>query len=99
MSQRLRLNRHQWEGVYAADFTLDGFWRRVSHLAQTLAARKWSCLVAHDTRFMAGQFARYAYRGLEALGVSVSFCPTRRATMSVEPPGAKGTMMRTGREG
>ena len=38
MSQRLRLNRHQWEGVYAADFTLDGFWRRVSHLAQTLAA-------------------------------------------------------------
>lgn len=84
MSQRPRLNRHQWGGVYAADFTLDGFWRRVTRLAQTLTARKWSCLVAHDTRFMAGQFARYAYRGLEALGIPVSFCPTPAPFPAVE---------------
>ena len=30
--------------------------------------------------------------------VSVSFCATRRATMSVAPPGANGTMIRTGRQ-
>lgn len=84
MSQRPRLNRHQWEGVYAADFTLDGFWRRARRLADTLVARKWSCLIAHDTRFMAGQFARYAYRGLEAQGVQVSFCPTPAPFPAVE---------------
>ena len=31
--------------------------------------------------------------------VSPSFCPTRRDRMSTPPPGAVGTMMRTGFEG
>jgi phosphomannomutase len=74
MSQRPRLQQHHWAGIYAADFTLGGVGERCLQLADTLLANKWSCLVAHDTRFMAGQFARYAYRVLEARGVPVSFC-------------------------
>jgi phosphomannomutase len=84
MAQRQRLNRHQWEGIYTADFTLDGVMLRCRWLAEALAARKWSCLIAHDTRFMAGQFARYAYRSLEAQGIVVSFCPTPAPFPSVE---------------
>ena len=84
MSQRPRLNRHQWEGVYTQDFTLDGFRRRGRRLGEVLIERKWSCLVAHDTRFMAGQFARYAYQSLEAQGVHVSFCPTPAPFPAVE---------------
>ena len=76
MSQRPRLRQYQWSGIYTADFTLDGVERRCLRLAKLLTANKWSCLVAHDTRFMASQFARYAYRILEAQGVQVSFCPT-----------------------
>ena len=76
MPPRPRLNRYAWEGVISADFTLDSFRRCCRVLAATLKARNWSCLVAHDTRFMAGQFARYAYHTLEALGLRVSFCPT-----------------------
>jgi phosphomannomutase len=84
MSQRLRLIRQQWEGVYTADFTLDGVQRRGYQLAQTLLAHKWSCLVAHDTRFMGGQFARYLYRSLETQNVSVLFCPNPAPFPSVE---------------
>ena len=84
MSQRLRFIRQQWEGVYTADFTLDGVQRRCYQLAQTLRANKWSCLVAHDTRFMGAQFARYAYRSLEAQGVAVTFCPNPAPFPSVE---------------
>lgn len=84
MSQRPRLNRHQWEGVYTQDFTLDGFRRRVRRLGEALVARRWSCLAAHDTRFMAGQFARYAYRSLEAQGVQVSFCPNPAPFPAIE---------------
>jgi phosphomannomutase len=83
MPQR-RLIRQHWEGIYAADFTLDGLQRRCRSLAETLRANQWSCLVAHDTRFMAGQFARYAYQSLEAQGVQVSFCPTPAPFPSVE---------------
>src|SRR5881396_1925924 len=76
MPPRLRINRYDWEGVIGADFTLDSFRRRCRRLAEALVARNWGCLVAHDTRFMAGQFARYAYRSLAEQGVRVSFCPT-----------------------
>jgi phosphomannomutase len=84
MSQRPRLHRHHWEGVYTLDFTLDGVRRRCRWLSEALAARKWSCLVAHDTRFMAGQFARYAYRSLESHGIQVSFCPTPAPFPAIE---------------
>jgi len=84
MTQRLRLIRQQWEGIYTAEFTLDGIQRRCYQLAQTLLAHKWSCLVAHDTRFMGGQFARYAYRSLEAQSVPVSFCPNPAPFPSIE---------------
>jgi phosphomannomutase len=84
MSQRLRLIRQQWEGIYTADFTLDGVQRRCHQLAQTLLAHKWSCLIGHDTRFIAGQFARYIYRSLEAQGVPVSFCPDPAPFPSIE---------------
>ena len=83
MPQR-RLVRQQWEGIYAADFTLDGVRRRCRRLAETLRAQRWSCLVAHDTRFMAGQFAQYAYRTLDTLGVQVSFSPTPTPFPAVE---------------
>jgi phosphomannomutase len=75
MAQR-RIVRQHWEGIFAADFTLDGVRRRCRRLGEVLRAKRWSCLVAHDTRFMAGQFARFAFRELEAQGVQVSFCPT-----------------------
>jgi phosphomannomutase len=83
MPQR-RLIQQRWEGIYAADFTLAGVRRRCSRIADVLLANRWSCLVAHDTRFMAGQFARYAYLALEARGVQVSFCPTPAPVPSVE---------------
>jgi phosphomannomutase len=84
MAQRPRLNRYSWEGVYSAEFTLDSFRRRFRRLAETLMAHNWSCLIAHDTRFMAGQYARYAYQGLQARGVRVSFCPTPAPFPAVE---------------
>jgi phosphomannomutase len=83
MPQR-RLIRQYWEGIYAADFTLDGVRRRCRRIAEVLLANRWSCLVAHDTRFMAGQFARYVYRDLEARGVQVTFCPNPAPFPSVE---------------
>jgi len=84
MSQRQRLIRQQWEGIYTADFSLDGIQRRCFQLAQTLLAHKWSCLIAHDTRFMGGQFARYAYRSLETQHVPVFYCPNPAPLPSVE---------------
>jgi phosphomannomutase len=83
MAQR-RLSRQHWEGIYTADFTLDGVRRRCRQLAENLRANRWSCLVAHDTRFLGAQFARYAYLSLEAQGVTVSFCPTPAPFPSVE---------------
>ncbi len=84
MSQRPRLHRHHWEGIYTLDFTLDGVRRRCRWLSEALVARKWSCLVAHDTRFMAAQFARYACRSLEDHGVQMSFCPTPAPFPAIE---------------
>jgi phosphomannomutase len=76
MPPRPRLNRYAWYGFFCAYFTLDSFRQRCRRLATTLAARNWSCLIAHDTRFMAAQFGRYAYLALQRDGVRVSFCPT-----------------------
>lgn len=73
MSQRPRLQWFRWEGVYTADFTLEGVRRRCRQLGDTMLTRNWSCLIAHDTRFMSGQFARYAYRIAESQGVRISF--------------------------
>ena len=84
MPPRPRLNRYDWEGVFSADFTLDSFDGRCRRLAVALAPRGLSCLVAHDTRFMAGQFARYAYHNLSGHGVRVSFCPTPAPLPAVE---------------
>lgn len=84
MSQRPRLSRQYWEGIYAVDFTLDGVRLRCHQLGQALLAQQWSCLVAHDTRFMAGQFARYVYRSLEEQRVPVSFCPDPAPFPSIE---------------
>jgi phosphomannomutase len=84
MGQRQRLSRQYWDGVFSADFTLDGVRRRCAQLGQLLLQNRWSCLIGHDTRFMANQFARYAFRELEAQGVAVSFCPNPAPFPSVE---------------
>lgn len=84
MSQRPRLQSYRWEGVYAADFGLEGVRRRCRRLGDVLLDRQWSCLVAHDTRFMAAQFARYAYRILEQAGVKTDFCPTPASMPMIE---------------
>ncbi|HEU4328030.1 MAG TPA: phosphoglucomutase [Roseiflexaceae bacterium] len=82
MSQRLLW--HVWEGIYTADFTLEAVYRRCRRIGAALAQRQVSCLVAHDTRFLAGQFARFAYRTLEAQGVRLGFCPSPMALPAVE---------------
>lgn len=74
MGQRPSLQYHQWEGVYAADFTLDGVRRRCRSLAEVLRQRGWSCLVAADTRFMSAHFALDIFRVLESAGVQCSYC-------------------------
>ena len=79
-----RLLWHYWEGIYTADFTLEAVERRCRRLGAELAARQASCLVSHDTRFLSGQFARFAYRTLEAQGARVCFCPTPATLPAVE---------------
>ncbi|NOK58347.1 MAG: phosphoglucomutase [Chloroflexi bacterium AL-W] len=76
MSQRPRLHRHYWEGIYSANFTLDRIQQRIHHLVDVLNAHHWSCLVAYDTRFMGRQFAHYVYDVLHISGVEAHFCPT-----------------------
>lgn len=70
MSIRPPHQRHQWEAVVAAGFTLDQFRRRCRTMAETLAARNWTCLVGCDTRFLGSQLALDAYRTLRGAGVS-----------------------------
>lgn len=62
MGQRTQLHYYRWEGVYAADFTVEGVRQRVAALAEIAAVRHWNCLVAFDTRFMAGRLAYDAYQ-------------------------------------
>ena len=84
MSQRPRLQWYRWDGIYTVDFTLEELHWRCRRLSELLLARQWSCLVAHDTRFMAAQFARYAYRMLEPSGTRLGFCPTPASIPMVE---------------
>ncbi|NJN67980.1 MAG: phosphoglucomutase [Chloroflexaceae bacterium] len=65
-----------WEGVFAADFTLEHVRRRCGYLSRELQNRGEPCLVAYDTRFMANLFARDIYRMLERCSVPVSLAST-----------------------
>ncbi len=71
MSERLKFVSKYWEGVYAADFTLEHVRRYCYRLGEALVERRWSCLVGYDTRFMSNLFARDIYRNLALQGVSV----------------------------
>ncbi|MEN9935596.1 MAG: hypothetical protein RLZZ387_2175 [Chloroflexota bacterium] len=84
MGQRPHLSRYRWDGVFGAEFTLAAARARVRALADALLARRWSCLVAYDTRFMASQYALDAYRQLEARGVAASFGPAPAPFPAVE---------------
>jgi phosphomannomutase len=67
------IQRYSWEAIYAVDFTLESVRRRCRTLAEALAARRWSCLVAFDTRFLGAQFAIDCARLLQSGGVNVTF--------------------------
>lgn len=77
MSARYRPYADAWEGVYAADFTLDQLRRRAAALAEGLVAQSLSCVVAYDTRFMGGLFARDLAAAMQGRGL--------RATVTVGP--------------
>ncbi len=77
MSARYRPYALAWEAVYSAAFTLDQVRRRGAALAEGLVSRGLSCLVAYDTRFMGGLFARDLVAALQTRGV--------RATISAAP--------------
>ncbi len=72
MSERLRLGTKYWEGVYTADFTLDQVRRRCYQVGLFLQQRDWRCLIAYDTRFMSGLFARDIYHILTRQGIAAS---------------------------
>ncbi|GAB4121699.1 MAG: phosphoglucomutase [Roseiflexaceae bacterium] len=84
MGHRPQLQYHRWEGIVAADVTLVGMRQRAAALATHVVQRGWTCLVAFDTRFMAGQFALDALRTLEAAGASCLFCPTPVPIAAIE---------------
>ncbi|HMQ30141.1 MAG TPA: phosphoglucomutase [Chloroflexaceae bacterium] len=69
MIARYRPYAAAWEAVYTAGFTLEQLRRRALALAEGLAARGQSCLVAYDTRFMGGLFARDLGAAIQARGV------------------------------
>jgi phosphomannomutase len=73
MGQLPYLQFNRWEGVYAADVTLDALRRRGRSLAELCVSRGWSCLVASDTRFMAAQFALDLCQILDASGVRYGY--------------------------
>lgn len=77
MIDRFRPYAVAWESVYTAGFTLDQVRRRGLSLATGLAARGLSCLIAYDTRFMGGLFARDLGAVMQACGV--------RAILSAAP--------------
>ncbi len=72
MIARYRPYALAWEAIYTATFTLDQVRRRGATLAAGLAARTMSCLVAYDTRFMGGLFARDLGAVLYGHGVRVT---------------------------
>jgi len=76
MTSRLRLITNYWEGIVAADFTLEQVRQRSARLGEMLADQALTCLVAYDTRFMSSLFAQDIYRSFTELGVPVSMVPT-----------------------
>jgi phosphomannomutase len=76
MSSRLRLITNYWEGIVAADFTLEQVRQHSARLGDMLAEQALTCLVAYDTRFMSSLFAQDIYRSFTELGVPVSMVPT-----------------------
>jgi phosphomannomutase len=76
MTSRLRLITNYWEGIVAADFTLDQVRQHSARLGYLLAEQALTCLVAYDTRFMSSLFAQDIYRSFTELGVPVSMVPT-----------------------
>lgn len=76
MAQRPSVQYHSWSGVYGDSFTLSGLRSRCAAFASILLARKWSCIVAFDTRFMANQFAIEALHLLHQAEVRCCYCPT-----------------------
>lgn len=69
MSVRYRPYAQVWAAVVAADFTLDQVRRRGLSIAGQLGERGLTCLVAYDTRFMGGLFARDLATLLQMKGV------------------------------
>jgi phosphomannomutase len=69
MSPQFQPFADAWEGVSAADFTLDRVRQRVAGLAPLLLERGLTCLVAADTRFMSGMVAHAIYQSMLAAGV------------------------------
>jgi phosphomannomutase len=76
MTSRLRLITNYWEGIVAADFTLEQVRQHSARLGEMLADQALTCLVAYDTRFMSSLFAQDIYRSFTELGVPVSMVPT-----------------------
>lgn len=72
MNIRPRVVVNQWEGVYAAGFTLEEARRRCYRLGTALAAHNLACLVAYDTRFMSALFARDLFGLMGTQGVTRS---------------------------
>lgn len=70
MSAGPQLVAHLWEGIFAAEFTLEHVRQRCQKLGALLAKRQWSCLVAYDTRFMSNLFANDVGRHLKLQGIS-----------------------------
>jgi phosphomannomutase len=84
MAYRPHLSYQRWDGVFGAEFTLAAVRARVRGLSQLLATRRWSCLVAFDTRFMATQYALDAYRLLATAGANALFCAAPAPLPAVE---------------
>jgi phosphomannomutase len=76
MSSRLRLITNYWEGIVAANFTLEQVRQHSARLGEMLVDQALTCLVAYDTRFMSSLFAQDIYRSFTELGVPVSMVPT-----------------------
>jgi phosphomannomutase len=76
MTSRFRLITNYWEGIVAADFTLEQVRQHSARLGGMLADQALTCLVAYDTRFMSSLFAQDIYRSFTELGVPVSMVPT-----------------------
>lgn len=76
MSARYRPYVYAWTAVIAADFTLDQVRRRGAAIAAGLARHGSSCIVAYDTRFMSGLFARDLATLLQSYGLHAPVATT-----------------------